>query len=502
MYFQTTGHNETTDVVVVGTGPGGLAAVGSAVEHGAKVVAIEAHKDIGGNGTWSTGWVAFVNSQLQRDNGVKDSVDLFMKYCEKLIDESKGVYGLNWDPAFGTLYAQESSQLYDILVQRGVKFSRLIKRPVQTSVPRLAAVESTDQFARAFEPDFAGPNVRTYVNSTAIRLLTKDSRVVGVRVQQKQGDSELGFNVFAKKAVILATGGYQANSALRQRYGPTVHDAWYPGLPTCRGDGHLLGQAIGGDLINMTMIPPIIAVASALTDKAIAVNSHGLRFHDEAGPYQYRVEMLKKQPAQVAHYIFDNATAVDKKNYVNQLGGKVFQAQSLEELAALIEVPAGELAHTIRKWNQFVTSGEKMEPATKRVDFTPRPISEAPFFASRMIPAVSLTCGGFRTTLSMQVIDIFGQPMPGLFAVGDVAGGLTLTAEMGGTHLGGGFVHGWRAGKAAATGIRTSRGGRAKTDEGEGVFGHSVPQRNVLELKFPIITVATAEQAAGPRSRL
>ncbi len=100
-----------------------------------------------------------------------------MQDCEKLIEQSSKHFGLEWDPVLARQYAKESPQLYDILTKRGVKFPRLIKRPIQTSVPRLAAVESTQQFARAFEPDFAGPKVRTYVNSTAFRLITEVGQV-------------------------------------------------------------------------------------------------------------------------------------------------------------------------------------------------------------------------------------------------------------------------------------------------------------------------------------
>ncbi|KIW94133.1 uncharacterized protein Z519_05449 [Cladophialophora bantiana CBS 173.52] len=488
MYVQSNGEDQITDVVVLGTGPGGLASVGAAVE--------AACNDIGGNGTWSTGWVTFVNSQMQCDQGIGDSVDLFMQDCEKLIEECSVRCGVQWDPVLARLYAKESGEMYDVLTKRGVKFPRLSKRPLQTSVPRLAAVESTDQFARAFEPDFAGPNVRTYLNSTAVRLIMESGRVTGVHV--RPNDSTPTFKVFAKQGVILATGGYQANPALRQHYLPTVRDSWYPGLPTCRGDGHLLGQAIGGDLINMSMIPPIVAIASALTDEAIAVNSNGERFHDEAGPYQYRVEKLKEQPGQIGHYIFDAATAASKERYVDQLGSGVGKANTMEELAALIRVPAQVLINSVKTWNDFVSSGEKIDPLTNRVDFTAHTITDPPFYTSALVPGVSLTCGGFRTTTSLQVIDVFGEPIPGLFAVGDVAGGLTPTAEMGGTHLGGGFVHGWRAGKAVATGQL------AKTHHKEGrTFGQFVPQKATLELKIPIISgVATADQASGSKARL
>ncbi|OQV02179.1 FAD binding domain-containing protein [Cladophialophora immunda] len=494
MYLQSNGQDQTTDVVVVGTGPGGLAAVGSAVQSGADVIAIEAWKDVGGNATWSTGWVAFVDSDLQREQGIHDSVDLFMKDCEKLIEQSGQHFGLEWDPVLGKLYAEESPQLYKILVERGVKFPRLIKRPLQTSVPRLAAVENTEQFARAFERDFAGPQVRTYVNTTAVRLITEGGRVTGVRAQPNNGRPS--FNVFAKKGVILATGGYQANPALRRRYQPTVQNAWYPGVPTCRGDGHLMGQAIGGDLINMSMIPGLVAVASALTDEAIAVNARGHRFHDEAGPYQYRVEKLKQQPDHLAHYIFDNGTAVRQKRYVDQMSN-VFKADTLEELASLINVPADALRTSVQQWNSFIVSGDKVEPLTKRVDFTRHRIVEAPFYAAKLVFGISLTCGGFRTTASMQVVDVFGKPIPGLFAVGDTAGGFVPTAEMGGTHLGGGFVHGWRAGKAVTKGELSEN-----HHKDGGVFGQSVPQTATLELRIPIITVPTAEQTGDAKARL
>jgi fumarate reductase flavoprotein subunit len=492
MYLQPTAADLTTEVVVIGTGPGGLSAVGSAIAHGAQVVAIESHDNIGGNGLLSTGWVAFVDSALQRSLGIRDSVDLFMKDCKRLLDQTHHLYGLTWDQELTRFYAEQSSKMYDELMSRGVKFTRLIKRPLQTSVDRLAAVGDTKMFPAAFERDFSGPNCKTFLCCSAQRLLTDSAgAVIGVIVQPR--DNQPSFTVYARKGVILAAGGYGANLALRRHFQPDTSDVTiYSGLHTCRGDGQLIGQAVGGDLINMTMIPPIVAVPSHLTEEAIAVNLSGHRFHDEAGPYYDRVYALRQQPQKTGHYIFDSETYAAKTRYVDPMAGPLTQAPTLASLAQKLGISAAAVESSVGKWNDFLTSGAATDPATGRVQFAPsrRPIAQAPFYSKRMVEGVSLTCGGFVTTISMQVVDVWGKAIPGLFAVGDCAGGLTPTAEMGGTHLGGGFVLGWEAGRAAAKGEYTEPHTAA-------VFGQAVEKNKGVDMSMPIISVDVQQQTGS-----
>ena len=121
--------------------------------------------------------------------------------------------------------------------------------------------------------------------------------------------------MYARKGVVLATSGFGANLLLRRQHQRDPSDIRvYSGIQTCRGDGQLMGQAIGGQLVNMTMIPPIVAVPSHLTEEAIAVNMAGIRFHDEAGPYYDRVFALEPQHLKVGHYIFDDETYQSKRN--------------------------------------------------------------------------------------------------------------------------------------------------------------------------------------------
>ena len=151
--------------------------------------------------------------------------------------------------------------------------------------------------------------------------------------------------------------------------------------------------------------------------------------------------------------------------YIGQLPKAPVSADSLEKLAAKISVPEYALTSSVEDWHAFLSSlpppngkthiNTVPDPATGRVLFSPgrHRILKAPFYAGRMHTGASLTCGGFRTTKSMQIVHaIDGKPIPGLFAAGDVSGGFTVTADVGGTHLGGGIVLGWATGEAAAKG--------------------------------------------------
>jgi len=280
-----------------------------------------------------------------------------MEDCRRLVNTPKELYGVIWDEKLTQFYAEQSPKMYDELTSRGVSFTRL-KRPIQTSVNRLAAVEDTKMFPAAFQRDFSGPNVKTCLRCSAQRLITDSfGDVTGVQVHLRDGIPP--FTVHARKVVVLATGGYGTNPSLRRHFQPNSEEmSIYSGLPTCRGDGQLIGQAVGGDLINMAMIPPIVAVPSHLTEEAIAVNLSGNRFHDEAGPYSYRVYELQKQDQKKGHYIFDSETYNTKTKYVNQMPCPLLKANSVESIAFNLGIPAATVEEPIRSWNSFLASGD------------------------------------------------------------------------------------------------------------------------------------------------
>lgn len=464
---------DRADIVVIGGGPGGCAAALEGARHGASVILVEADHQIGGNAARSTGYLAFQDFAMQAEAGISDSVEQFLADMDAEIDRQRDRYGIVYDRDLARRYAEESSDAYRFLVELGFRFNRFIVRPTQHTTDRMVDVEDTTMFTRLFDSALAEAGVDVRVATRAGRLLTDGGAVVGVTTDR--GD------LHADKGVVLAAGGYQANPQLRLRYQPAfAADTPYLGTDHDRGDGHLMGQAVGGDLVNMTMIPPLVMVASALVEDSIAVNAAGERFHDEAGPYDDRVARLHDQPDRLAWYVFDDRVARTKGQLVDEMPEDPATAPTLEELAATIGCDPTGLVGAVRGWNETVTSGTDRDPAFGRVIF-PDPrvgIVEPPFHASRMVEGINFPAGGLRITTDTQVINVFGEPIPGLFAVGDCAGGISCAIGLGGVRITGALALGRIAGRTIATGTVTA----AAPD---GVAG--APSLASTTMKIPVI---------------
>lgn len=440
------------DVLVVGTGPGGMAATASAAATGAEVHVVEASAEIGGNSVWSTGYMAFVKSRAQDEAGIVDSVERFIGDAEHSIELLRDRYPVMADPALIRMFAEMSGETYDILVARGVRFSRFIPRPLQHRTDRMLAVEDMMAFRRAYAPDFALPNVRLFARTTATRLVSEGGRVTGLLARDAEGRA---IRWHVRKGVVLAAGGYQSNPELRARHVPEfLARAPYLGIDTCRGDGQLMAGAVGADLINMAQVLPLVIVSSSFVEDCIAVNQAGARFHDEAGPYERRVEALQHQPDKAAHYIFDDATYLRKAALLAQMPRPSVAAPTLAELAAKTGIDAAGLTSSVADWNAFLASDRNKDSRFGRVILPEgrRPIAQGPFHAVPMVVGSNFVSGGMRVSSAMQVVDVFGEAIPGLYAAGDCVGGLNPTAELGGMRLCGGFTLGRVAGQAAAEG--------------------------------------------------
>jgi succinate dehydrogenase/fumarate reductase flavoprotein subunit len=430
-------------VVIIGAGPAGMAAAASAWQAGASVIVLESGSRIGGNAVRSNGYLAFVDSdEAARDAFVADARAAHRKAAERC--------GLVWDESAVGQFAAESATTYRILTRRGVRFSRKVPRP-EHSVDRIQAVVDPAMFGRAYAADFARPAIRTQFGVRADRLIVENGRVAGVLAHRLDGGMPL--SVRAARAVVLATGGYQAGHRLRARYQPhTAAQSPFFGTPDCRGDGHLMGSAVGGDLVNMTCLPPTVLAASTVVENAIAVNSAGVRFHDETGTFAERVEALRRQDQRRAWYLLDEEAARSQAHLIEQMPQPPVRATSVAELATALHLPTDRLAATIGEWNSFLASPATTDPQFGRTSLPQgRRALGTPLLAVPMVEGVNISCGGFRTTAGMQVIDVFGATIPGLYAAGDTTAGLNAAAGMVGLHISGAFTQGRIAGRAAAT---------------------------------------------------
>ncbi len=439
---------EAFDVVVVGGGPGGSAAALAAARSGASVVLLEADKQLGGNAARSTGYVAFADFDMQGDIGADDSPEDFLADMQAEIDRQKHRYGLIFDVDLARRYAEESAATYRELIELGLRFDRFLPRPVQHTVDRMVSVADTAMFTACFETALVDAGVEVRYKTRAVRLVQDGDRISGV-----VSDTSRHFG--AANGVILAAGGYQANFDLRSRFQPQSKASTpYLGTELCRGDGHLMGLAVGGDLINMTMIPPLVMVGSALVEDAIAVNRHGRRFHDEAGPYDDRVTALEAQQDQQAWYVFDNRIAQEKAQLVDEMPEPPVSGTDAADLAAAIGCDANGLSQTLGRWNQTVQSGTDRDLEFGRVIFgEPRTgILEPPLWAAPMVVGINFPAGGFRVNADMQVLDVFGDAIGGLYAVGDCVGGVSPAIGLGGVKITAALTLGRIAGEAVANG--------------------------------------------------
>ena len=434
------------DLIVVGGGPGGMATALEAATHGASVILLEADTQIGGNAARSTGYLAFQSFDMQAEEGVRDNAEIFVQDMFAEIARQNEKYGITFDEDLAWLFSKESSDTYKWLCDLGFEFNRFLPRPKQHSVNRMIDVKDTKMFTALFEKALEAAGVKVITETRVRRLLTLNECVVGVATDTT--------SYMAKRAVVLATGGYQANPQIRIKYQPEIMASTpYLGTEHDVGDGHLMGQEVGGDLINMTMIPPLIMVGSALVEDSIAVNLEGKRFHDEAGPYDYRVDQLAMQSDRLAWYIFDDRTFRSKKQLIDEMPENPISDLTLEGLANKLGCSSQSLNESVAEWNRLVASTESNDPRFGRVIF-PDPrigIVEGPFHASRMIVGINFPAGGFRVSSDMQILNVYGEPIPNLFAVGDCAGGLGPVIGMGGMRITPALSLGRVAGRRIAT---------------------------------------------------
>jgi len=492
--------NMETDVVVIGGGGAGLAAAVSAADNGAEVILVEKTAALGGNTVRAGGPYNAVDPERQANVDPADDAsmervleltnaeaknDRHAELMEELKDDLEAYEAGEQDHLFDSL-ALHKLQTYD--GGDYVGDLEFIEKLVEESLPVSEwmadnGVEWTDDIStvagglwpRAHSPvNAAGYDyikssedratelgVEILLNSPATELIVEDGEVVGIKGESDGKEMEIRAEV-----VIIASGGFAANTEMRKEYDPELSESLpTTNSPAITGDGIVMAEDIGANLTGMEYIQSLPfgnpedgalnGWVGFSVEQYYLVNKEGKRFMAEDGRRDTMTAALLEQPDSIAYVIANEADSVDE-NGMNNWGddvdglvedGVVFRADTIEELAEQIEIDPQTLKETHDTFNRYAEAG-----ADEEFDRTlfGKPITEGPFYASPRVPTVHHTMGGLEIDLETHVLDADGNRIPGLLAAGEVTGGIHGTNRLGGNALVDIHVFGKTAGEVAA----------------------------------------------------
>lgn len=451
------------DVIVIGAGGAGLAAAVQANQNGASVIVIEKQASIGGNTILSGGAFNAVRDGSEEAIANEDSVQ---KHYEQTIQggDNEG------DPELVRTLVENAYDGLEWLKSLGMEFKEGVFTVTGGLWPR--AHKPVDPVGTGFFKTYQKyvdehDNIEIMLNTKANELIVDETgRVTGVIATGETGNT-ITFN--AKKAVVLATGGFSKNVEMRMKYDTiwgnldeTVQSTNHSGAT---GDGIVMAEAVGAQLIQMGYIqllplgdPETGSLSGNIemdVERRIFVNKNGDRFVNEGGRRDDMTRALFEQPDHLMWIVLDShcyPTGEEKNNFnetVNQLiaEGRAFKGETVEELAKAINVPAENLKKAIDDFNAHVKT---KEPDAFGRTLYSDPIDKGPYYAAARVPTVHHTMGGVKINKEAQVINTKGEVIPGLYAAGEVTGGIHGTNRLGGNALADILVFGRIAGKNAA----------------------------------------------------
>lgn len=441
---------ETADVVVIGAGSTGMNAAISAKRAGANVLLLEKHVFSGGNSMLAAGGYNAVGTKQQKAKGIKDTPEAYVE------DTMKGGRFKN-DRELVKILAEESASGVEWLESMGADLSE-VKRSGGARVDRThrptggksVGPHIVDVLRAQSEKDGVAPRL----NSRVVKILTDDShRIAGVIVHGKH----TGYYKVAAKAVVLATGGYGMNQDMIAVYRPTFKGMTSSNNVTSTGDGIKMALNIGASMTDIDWVQahPTVGKDSRILISetvrgvgAIMVNTDGARFINELTTRDRASDAILKQPSRSAWLVFDSqlySKAKMVRGYDHL--GMLKKADTVEDLAKLTGMKADVLAKTVSDYNRFRAAGK--DEAFGRADM-PLSVEKAPFYAVMVAPGIHHTMGGVAINTMSQVLDIQSRPIPGLYAAGEVTGGVHGFNRLGGNAVADTVVFGRRAGEHAA----------------------------------------------------
>lgn len=445
----------TTDVVVIGGGGAGFAAAITAKENGANVVLLEKLATVGGNTLISGGEYAAPGNEIQKKENIEDSPELFSQDVQKaggnkeLIDvlSNNALDGANW------LKEKVGVEWLDSLMFFG---GHSVKRSL---IPKgHSGTEIIGKYLNKAKE--LGVEVLTEHNVTEI--ISENGKISGVIAQTPNGET-----IVHAKSVVIASGGFGANDEMTNKFDKEIDDKILStNSPGATGDGIIMAEKLGANTVGMESIQlyPICDVDTGkllyvgdtrLVGGALLVNKEGKRFVEELGTRREISLAIKSQTGNVGYLIWDEVSSEKTGTIVSHADeakslydrGLLVKADTIEELAEHFGLNKEELLKTVENFNKNSKNNQDPEFNLRMLGWT---IEKAPFYMLKALPAVHHTMGGIEINTNSEVLNKEGKVIPGLFAAGEVTGGIHGKNRLGSAALADITVFGRIAGENAA----------------------------------------------------
>ena len=486
------------DVVVVGAGGAGMTAAITAAAEGKSVVILESQSMVGGNSVRATGGMNAGKTVYQDENEFGESAGVEKtlktaaeKYADnetitalaKTVSEQWAAYqanptgyfdsvelmeldtmiggkGIN-DPELVETLCANSADAIDWLDEHGITLHNVssfggasvkrIHRPVNAEGK---TVSVGSYMIPLLQENCEKAGVKMMLDTTATEILTDaNGAAVGVKATGASGETV----TVNAKAVVLATGGFGANLDMVVKYKPELKGFMTTNAPGIQGQGIEMAQAIGAATVDMDQIqihPTVEANTAALIteglrgDGAILINEEGQRFIDEVGTRDVVSAAEIAQTGSYSWLVVDQAM-VDASSVIQGYikKGYTVTGETYEELGKAMGVDEAAFAETMKTWNGYVEA--KNDPDFGRTSFANK-LDTAPYYAIKVTAGVHHTMGGLKINTNTEVLNENGEVIPGLFAAGEVTGGVHGANRLGGNAVADFTVFGRIAGAAAS----------------------------------------------------
>lgn len=452
-------YEATTDVVVVGGGGAGMTAAITVAENGKSVILLEKSDILGGNTSRASSGMNAAETHYEKEQGIEDSVELFIE------DTIKSGKEIN-DPELVRTLAENTSEAIDWLDKENAPLSGplgtmggLSAKRTHRPVDAEGNVTSVGNFlvsALGVRLDELGIEVVT--GAAVNKIIMEDGKAVGV-----SGVGAYGENITVHaNSVIIATGGFGGNMDRIVALRPDLAGYISTNVATADGDAiDFLGE-VGADFVDMEQIqlhPTVIPTDGALVgealrgDGAILVNREGVRFTNETGT---RDAVSAAEVSQTGGnvWLIANQEMYEGSAVIKKLdkSGYLVTGADLDELAKAMEFDANATAalkETVSTWSSYVASGTDAD-FSRDIGTPLTDLSSGPYYAVNVGPGIHHCMGGVKINTDAQVISTDGTPIPGLYACGEVTGGIHGANRLGGNAVADIVVFGRIAGENAS----------------------------------------------------